>query len=69
MNSTSLQALLNLLQIVSGAIADTAGGKVSADAEIAEYFLQIAKASSAAYQAQTGQPIDPALLHSETPIV
>jgi len=64
----SLQNLLNLLQIVTGALADTAGGKVSADAEIAEYFLQIARASAAAYQAQTGQPIDPTLLHKEEPI-
>lgn len=67
MNPT-LQNLLNLLSIVAGAVADSAGGKVASGAEAAEYFLRIAQASAAAYQAQTGQPIDPTLLHPEAPI-
>lgn len=64
----ALQNLLNLLGIVAGAVADTAGGKVGSAAEAAEYFLKIAQVSAAAYQAQVGQPIDPTLLHKEEPI-
>jgi hypothetical protein len=63
-----LQQLLTLLGIVTGAIADSASGKVAEGAEAAEYLLKIAKASIAAYEAQVGQPIDPALLHQEAPI-
>lgn len=64
----ALQNLLNLLSIVAGAVADTASGKVSDAGEIAEYMLRIANASIAAYEAQTGKPIDPTLLHPEAPI-
>jgi len=64
----ALQNLLNLLSIVAGAVADTASGKLSDAGEIAEYMLRIANASIAAYEAQTGKPIDPTLLHPEAPI-
>lgn len=67
MNS-ALQNLLNLLQILASSIADSTSGKISTDAEAAEYFLRIAKASLAAYQDHAGQPVDPALLHPEAPI-
>lgn len=64
----ALQNLLNILGIVAGAVADTTTGKVSDAGEIAEYMLRIANASIAAYEAQTGKPIDPTLLHPEAPI-
>ena len=64
----ALQQLLNILSIAAGAVADTASGKVSDIGEIAEYMLRIANASISAYEAQTGKPIDPTLLHKEEPI-
>lgn len=64
----ALTNLLNILSIAAGAVADTASGKVSDAGEIAEYILRIANASIAAYEAQTGKPIDPTLLKPEAPI-
>ena len=64
----ALHNLLNILSIAAGAVADTASGKVSDAGEIAEYILRIANVSIAAYEAQTGKPIDPTLLHREEPI-
>lgn len=64
----ALQNLLNILSIVAGAVADTASGKLSDAGEIAEYMLRIANSSIAAYEAQTGKPIDPTLLKPEAPI-
>lgn len=67
-----LLTLDNLLNVLGTAdtvlISGVAGPEVAAGADIAGYLLNLAKASIAAYEAQTGKPIDPTLLHREEPI-
>lgn len=64
-----IQQLLMILQLVAAGInAAAPGTPVGEGADAAGYLIKIAQAANAAYLAQTGKPIDPALLHQEAPL-
>lgn len=58
-----LDKILNILDLTAGAVKTAASGEVKAGATIADYVLKIAQEAVATYEAHTGQPIDPTLLH------
>jgi hypothetical protein len=69
MNST-LQTVLNIIQIASGVAAGLGGinPAVGAGGEVALALEQIVQQSLNAYQATTGQPMDLTQLQPITPI-
>lgn len=66
--SEFVRGLLDILLLTTSAIEAATTGAVQSGAEAAGYILKIVQAGAGAYQAQTGQPLDPTLLH-QVPLI
>lgn len=64
-----MSKLQNILGIVDAALKGLAQIQTAATpAGIADIFVHILQGGLAAYQAETGQPLDVTKLHQETPV-
>ena len=66
MNTLSL--ILEILQLAAAAASAYVTGDAAKGTQIAQSLISIIQKGMLAYQAQTGQPIDPALLKPWEPI-
>jgi hypothetical protein len=60
--------ILEILGLAVGAWQSLATGGAAGTAKLTATLLAIAQRANAAYMAQTGKPIDPALLQDITPL-
>ncbi len=58
----TVTGILELLELVVLALKAVTTGGTQADAQLADTLIQIVAKANSTYQAQVGQPIDPALL-------
>jgi hypothetical protein len=64
----TLQRLLAILGVVTEALGTAVGGPIGTGLKFADFFIQIAQHASAAYEAETGQPLDLAKIPREEPL-
>ena len=59
------ELVLEILSAIVSVIQSQMSGKAQTDAELANTMLTIVQKAALAYQQQTGQPLDPALIAPE----